>query len=259
MEKPTALITGASKGIGLELAHIFAASGYDLILVARDHSKLAELAKTLEAKHRTKSLVLALDLGLAETPRKIAQAAQDSGRHVDVLVNNAGFGLLGPFQTTSLDVELEMIQVNLSALVALTKHFLPEMVRRKRGRILQVASTAGFQPGPLMAVYYATKAFVLSFSEALAEELRGTGVTVTALCPGPTASEFQKVAKMQGSRLVGTRMDSAKMVAQAGYDAMVAGIRIVIPGARFKLLPFMLRFFPRAAVTRLVYLIQKQV
>ena len=172
---------------------------------------------------------------------------------VDVLINNAGFGNLGKFSESDLKKELEMINVNISALTALTRLFLPEMIAKNHGKILNVASTAAFQPGPMMSVYYATKAYVLSFSEALSEELKGTGVTVTALCPGPTASNFQKTAGIQETKLIkGKRIATSKEVAEFGYDAMMKGKRIAVQGTMNKLMAYGVKFLHRRLVTRTV-------
>jgi short-subunit dehydrogenase len=176
---------------------------------------------------------------------------------VDVLVNNAGFGMYGFFYQSDLETELDMIQVNIAALVHLTKLFLRDMVARRSGRIMNVASTAGFQPGPLQPVYYASKAFVLSFTEAIANELRGTGVTATALCPGPTPTEFQKranVGQVRGLRLM--MRVNPDVVVRAGYDGMMKGKPVVIPGALNNLIVFLLRLFPRRVVTSMVRRIQ---
>ena len=253
--KYTALITGASSGIGLDLAHLFAADGHDVVLVARSEDKLRALGKELEAKHGITATVIVADLAKPDAPQQISVIAPP----VDVLVNNAGYGTSGKFAETDLRAELDMIQVNVSALTHLTKLFLPQMLERKRGRILNVASTAAFQPGPLMAVYYATKAYVLSFSEAIAEELRGTGVTVTALCPGPTATEFQKNAGLGSEALLKLMRPVSSMdVARAGYHGLMRGKRIVIPGMKNKLGVQSLRVSPRALVTRVVRGLQER-
>ncbi len=252
----TALITGAWSGIGRELALLFARDGYNLVLVARSAAKLAELAEDLKREHGTSIRVLAKDLSNPAAPDEIySELAPDSS--VDSLVNNAGFGTRGPFWETSLAAELEMMQVNMVALTHLTKLLLKGMLERRSGKILNVASTAGFQPGPLMAVYYATKAYVLSFSEALANELKGSGVSVTALCPGPTETGFSQRAGMRDSRLFrGTTMD-ARTVAQIGYRALMQGKPVVIPGLRNRLLAFSVRLAPRAAVTRITRRLQE--
>lgn len=253
--KHTALVTGASSGIGLDLAHLFAADGHDVVLVARSEGKLRELARELETKHRVSARVIVADLSKREAPREVFEAAGN----VDVLVNNAGYGLTGKFAETDLRTELDMIQVNVTALVHLTKLFLAPMVARGRGRILNVASTAAFQPGPLMAVYYATKAFVLSFSEATAEELRDSGVTVTALCPGPTATGFQETANMGSETLLKVMKPVSSMdVARAGYRALMRGQRVSIPGMKNKLGVHSLRVTPRGVVTKIVRALQER-
>lgn len=255
MLKQTALITGASSGIGWDLAHLFAADGHDLIVVARSEGKLRELARQLEAEHKIAVQVIPADLERPEAPGELFASVHTP---VDVLVNNAGFGLSGKFVETDLERELGMIQVNITALTHLTKLFLRPMIERGRGRILNLASTAAFQPGPLMAVYYATKAYVLSFSEAIAEELRGTGVTVTALCPGPTATGFAAAASMTNSRLfkVMKPMTSAE-VARVGYRGMKRGKRVVVTGAMNKVLAQSVRISPRALTTRIARTLQE--
>jgi len=250
----TALITGASGGIGYELALLCARDGFDCILVARSRDKLDELAARLESEFRVKTLVVARDLAKPTAVDEIYEEVSAASMSVDVLVNNAGFPVFGLFTQTDLRVELEMLQVNVVALTALTKLFLHSMVERRAGRILNLASTAAFEPGPLMAVYYASKAYVLSLSEALAEETRGTGVSVTALCPGPTESGFQARAAMEHSRLVrGKKLPTAAKVAAAGVKAMQRGDVVVVPGVRNKLLAASVRFSPRPVVRRLVH------
>jgi short-subunit dehydrogenase len=257
--RKAAVITGASGGIGEDLAKLFAADGYDLVLVARSREGLDRVGHALQREHGIDTLVVPADLTDPAAPDAVYRAVHAAGWDVEALVNNAGFGLHGAFvavdgkEATPLARELEMIQVNVAALTALTKLFVPGMVARGRGRVLNVASTAAFQPGPFMAVYYATKAYVLSFSEALAEELKGTGVTVTALCPGPTRTGFQKEAAMEGSRLVRSPlvMDSPA-VARIGYRAMQAGRRSVVTGLLNKLLAQSTRFSPRALSAKIV-------
>jgi hypothetical protein len=258
--RKTALITGASSGIGLDFARLFAEGGYNVVLVARGQQKLETLAQELSGKHGVKALALPADLADPAAPGKLMERLKAEGLQVDVLINNAGFASYGPFAETSLEEESRMIAVNITALTVLTKAVLPGMLARKQGRILNVASTAAFQPGPLMAVYYATKAYVLSFSEALAEETRGTGVTVTCLCPGPTQTGFQARAKMEDSKLVKGRdiMDSAT-VARVGYEALHRGQAVVIPGMMNKLLAQSVRLMPRAALTRVVRQMQERV
>ena len=243
-----ALITGASGGIGLDLARLLARDGYEVVLVARTEEKLRSLAGELGGTY------IAADLAKPDAAQRVFEKAGA----IDVLVNNAGYGLAGPFTDTDLRKELEMIQVNVVALTHLTKLVLPQMIARRSGRILNVASTAAFQPGPLMAVYYATKAYVLSFSEAIADELRDSGVTVTALCPGPTETGFASAANMESSRLFKMSKPMASdAVARAGYDAMLQGKRLVIPGMRNKMLAQSIRVSPRRLVTTIVRKMQE--
>lgn len=262
----TALITGGSGGIGAELARLFARDGWDLVLVARSRDGLERVGRELAAAHGIRYHAIPADLTDPAAPRAIHDAVQALGIHVDALVNNAGFGLMGSFvdtggeAPTELARELEMLQVNIVALTHLSKLFLPAMVRRGRGYVMNVASTAAFQPGPLMAVYYASKAYVLSFSEALSVELAGTGVTATALCPGATRTEFQTVANMDGSRLfrAGHVMTAAE-VAEAGYNAMRAGKSSIITGAVNRVMAAGTRFIPRAMAARLAKMAQSRV
>ncbi|HLL52356.1 MAG TPA: SDR family oxidoreductase [Myxococcaceae bacterium] len=249
----TALITGASSGIGLELAKVFAQEGYDLVLVARSKGKLSDLGAELSKAHGIDAQVIAADLADPASVETIAKELEARGTKVTALVNNAGYASYGPFAEVSPKEQLDMIQVNVVALTALSRRLLPGMLERRQGQILNVASTAAFQPGPLMAVYYATKSFVLSLSEALADELDGTGVTVTALCPGPTASGFQSRAKMEESKLVrGKKIMDATTVARAGFEAMRKGTRVAIPGFMNKVMANSVRLLPRSMVTSLV-------
>jgi len=254
----TALVTGASMGIGLELARVLASHGHNLILVARHRDTLEAVAGNLEGKHGISAAVIPADLSHVDAPAQLYDSITADGLKVDFLINNAGFGLGGEFSDTDVDRELDMIQLNVSALTHLTKLFLPAMLKRKSGRIMNVASTAAFQPGPLMAVYYATKAYVLSFSEAIAEELRDTGVTVTALCPGATATQFAETAQVSNSRLF-TRLGvaNAEQVAAYAYSAMMRGERVAIPGMRDRVMLQAERIAPRALVTRMVRLAQE--
>jgi len=257
----TALITGASGGIGEELAHLLAAARIDVVLLARSADKLAALAVDLVRAHGVQAHVIAQDLALPSAPGAIVQDLATRGLSVDILINNAGFGTYGLFAGTPADEETRLIQVNITALTMLTKLLLPPMLQRRHGRIMNVASTAAFQPGPLMAVYYASKAYVLSFSEALSNETRGTGVTVTCLCPGPTRTGFQERAQMQESRLTQMQepglfstlaVTSAADVARAGFDGMMAGQAIVVPGVVNRIGVQAIRVTPRAIVRRLI-------
>ncbi len=250
MNKETVLITGASSGIGLELAKCFAADGCRLILVARKRHLLLELADKLRAEQKVQSEVMQVDLSAPGAAARIYEHLQTNGTRLDVLVNNAGFGANGDFADVPLQRQLDMLQVNVTALMHLTGLFLPGMLSRKSGGVLNVASTAAFQPGPGMAVYYATKAFVLSFSEALAEEVAGKGVVVTALCPGPTLTNFAEAANAQNSRLFKVAAMSAEAVARAGHRAFRKGKVIELPGLRNKLLAFSVRLAPRVVARK---------
>jgi short-subunit dehydrogenase len=243
-----ALVTGASGGIGMELARVLAPD-HDLVLVARSAAKLDALATELGGAR-----VIAADLSDPSAVGKIVAEVPD----VDVLVNNAGVGDFGAFAEADLDRTLAMIQLNITSLTALTRRYVPGMLERGNGRVMNVASTASFQPGPLMAVYYATKSYVLSFSEAIAEEMRGTGVTVTALCPGPTASGFQAAADMELSPLVANRkLPSAADVARYGVKAMEKGEVVAVPGALNKAMATSVRFTPRFVLRRVVRKMQE--
>lgn len=256
----TVLVTGASGGIGAELAREYAGHGHPLVLVARSKGTLDSFAEELRKAHRVEVRTIALDLAAPGAVERLVAELDAARVQVEVLVNNAGFALYGAFAETDWAKESEMIQLNVVTLTALTKKLLPGMVTRRRGRILNVASTAGFLPGPLMAVYYATKAFVLSFSEALAEEVRGTGVTVTALCPGPTRTGFQARASMEGSKLVsGKRLPDAAEVARAGYEGAERGAAVVIPGLENRFQVGLVRFLPRSMVSRIVHKAQERV
>ena len=258
MHRPTALVTGGSGGIGLELAKVLARNRFDLVLVARKRDTLEAAAGQLEGKFDIRAHVFAADLRRREAPQEIFDFLQNENIPIEVLVNNAGFGLGGEFSETAVERELEMIQVNIVALTHLTKLFLAPMIKRKSGRVLNVASTAAFQPGPLMAVYYATKAYVLSFSEALAEELRNSEITVTALCPGPTDTDFADTAEMGSSRLFNTfGIADAADVAKYGFDAMMSGKRLAIPGIKNKILAQANRLAPRSLSAKIARIAQE--
>lgn len=256
--RPTALITGASGGFGADFARLFAQDGYDLVLIARSEGKLKQLAQELVSQHGIRALVIAQDLTAAAAPQQIFDQLQTAGVQVDVLINNAGFASYGLFHELDMNKELELVQLNVKTLVHLTRLFLPGMVQRGRGRVLNVASTAAFQPGPLMANYYASKAYVLSFSEALANELEGTGVTTTCLCPGPTRTGFQDRAAMQESKLVQGGLMDSMTVARQGYAGLVAGKTIIVPGFQNWIGTFLPRFVPRKMATRLVRNLQER-
>jgi short-subunit dehydrogenase len=247
-----AIVTGASCGIGYELAKIFAKDGKNIVVIARGRDKLEDLKREIENKHGTKVKVLAKDLADPKAPPEIFSELEKENIYIDVLVNNAGFGVYGMFLETDLQEELDMIQVNAVSLIHLTKLFLKGMVEDKSGYILNAASLCAFLPTPLEAVYCSTKAFVLHFSEALANELQGTGVSVTCLCVGLARTGFQKRAHMENCRVAKRKMMDAATVAEAGYKALKRGKVIEIPGLEYKFAPWFARFAPRNMVTRVV-------
>jgi hypothetical protein len=242
----TALITGASSGIGLELALIHAANGDDLVLVARNKQRLDELKADLERKYNIAVLTIGKDLSLPNAPSEVYSETKAAGIQVDYLINNAGFGNHGLFAVTDWNFEQSMMNLNMTALTEFTKLYLPDMIERGNGRIMNVASSAGFMPCPGMAVYFATKAYVLSFSEALSNEVKSKGVTVTALCPGPTNTGFEKAASMGKVRAFDMfSLPTAKDVAEYGYKSMMNGKTTAIHGFKTKLAIFLVRFSPR--------------
>lgn len=240
-QRPIALVTGASSGIGREFARILAANGYDLFVVARRLDRLTALADELKQKHGTMVWTLQMDLRQADTPERILQEVEKVGRPIEVLINDAGLGHAGTFADMPWNEIEEQMKVNMFALANLTRLVLPKMLARKQGRILNVGSVAGYLPGPGMAIYYATKAFVISLTEALWQETQGTGVTVTCLCPGLTRSEFHQVAHMKSGKL---GWMSAESVAAIGYRAMMKGQRIVNAGGINSFFAGVVRFIP---------------
>ncbi|HYR85193.1 MAG TPA: SDR family oxidoreductase [Terriglobia bacterium] len=246
----TALITGASGGIGLEFAKLFAKDGHNLVLVARNGAKLSQVAAELQRLFGISVKPVARDLSDVAASRALFDELQREGLAVDILVNNAGYGKFGDFANIDIEESLGQIQLNITALTGLTRLFLAPMLERRGGRILNVASTAGFQPGPHMAVYYATKAYVMSFSEALADEVKDKGVTVTCLCPGVTLTGFHQRAETGETVLFKTmRPMDAATVARKGYRGLMAGKVMVIPGFRNWVLAESVRFSPRKLVT----------
>ena len=244
----TALITGASAGLGRDFARLFASDGHDLVLVARRRDRLDDLGAELEHTHGIKAHVLPADLGNPDAPQRIVDHLQESGIEIEFLVNNAGFGSSGAFAELDTRRELEMIAVNVAALTHLTRLVLPAMIARGHGRILNIGSTAGFQAGPFMATYYATKAYVNHFSEALAHELAGTGVTVTVSCPGATVTEFGAIAGNDKSQLFASGAATSEEVSREAYQAMMKGKRMIVHGARNRVLVQALRMAPRRVV-----------
>ncbi len=253
MRKKTALITGASGGIGYEFAKLLAMDCGTLVLVARSVDKLDEIKKELEAGAPVKIMVIPEDLSFTGAADRLSEKLEKEQITVDILINNAGFGVHGAFVDLDWQCESDMIAVNITALTRLTRLFAKGMVARKSGRIVNVASLAAFVPGPFMAVYYATKAYVLSFSEALANELQGTGVTVTALCPGPTTTGFASTAGVERSRLFRySRPASSADVARYGYEAMMKGKVVAVHGTLNRLTTLSLRTAPRKLLPAIV-------
>jgi short-subunit dehydrogenase len=253
----TALVTGASAGIGVDLAECFARDGYDLILAARNEAALKDVAARLAKAFEVKTHVFAQDLGAHNGGQTLAGEIAKRGLSVDVVVNNAGYGHAGALTSSDLATQLGMIDLNVRALVELTYLYWDRMLANKRGGVLNVASTAAFQPGPLMANYYASKAYVLSFSEALWEEARGTGVHVSCLCPGPTVSKFRERAGTGKTRLARAAkvMESAP-VARAGYQAWKRNQRVIVTGARNAFQAGLVKYIPRETLLRMVRTIQ---
>lgn len=257
LKMATALITGASNGIGLELAKIHASKGGDLVLVARNKAKLDELKVELESQYKVSVYTIGKDLSANNSAQEVYDETTKQNIQIEYLINNAGFGDFGMFVETDWNKELQMINLNISTLTLFTKLYLQDMVKRRSGKIMNVASTAAFQSGPTMAVYFATKAYVLSFSEAVDNEVSDKGVTVTSLCPGATESGFQAAAAMEESNLVkGRKLPTSKEVAVYGYNSMMKGKTVAIHGMMNYLLANSVRFTPRALVVKLTRKIQ---
>lgn len=257
--RQTALITGASSGIGAAFAEVFARNGHNLVLTARSGGKLEDIATALRAKYKVDVAVLATDLSKTTAPAQLWQFCKDHNLRIDFLINNAGFADFGFFHESDWAKQEEMIDLNMKSLTHLSYLFSKEMAARKSGKIVNVASTAAFQPGPLMSIYYATKAYVLFFSEGLANELKDFGVTVTALCPGATESGFQAKAEMEDSKLVkGKKMPSSLEVAEYGYKAMMKGKVVAVHGFMNYLMSLAPRFFPRKMTASIVRNMQER-
>jgi uncharacterized protein len=255
----TALITGASSGIGLELARIFAREGCDLLITARRKDRLIELKQELESNYDISVSFFAIDLSDETAPDQLYEFSKSKSLSINFLINNAGVGDYGLFQNSDWQRQQTMINLNITALTKLTHLLLSDLIRKERAYIMNVASTAAFQPGPLMSVYYATKHYVLALSEALSNELDGTGVTVTALCPGPTESEFVEVAKMEKSKLFDRfPIPGSGEVAEYGYRAMIKGKRVAVHGTFNKIISVVVGIFPRRVVTSMVRKIQER-
>lgn len=260
MEKKTVLITGASSGIGWELAHVFARENHNLVLVARSEKKLLEFKADLEKQYSVRAEVVLADLSAPNGATELVSKVKEKNITVDVLVNNAGVGVFGDFaRETEWQKEKEMIQINITALTELTKAFVPAMLQKGQGRIMNIASTAAFQPGPNMAIYFASKAYVLHFSEALAEELRDTDVTVTVVCPGATESGFQSAAAMESSKLFkDKKVPTSKEVAEYAYQSLQEKKRVAIHGFANFLLAQSVRLAPRIIATKIARKFQEK-
>jgi len=256
--KKTALITGASSGIGKEFSKIHAEKGGDLIIIARSEDKLNELKKELEQKHKINVFVISKDLTQPNAAKEIYEQVQNAGLKVDYLINNAGFGGLGKFNERDLEKDLQMINLNISVLTALTHYFLQDFVKNNEGKILNVSSTASLMPGPLQAVYYATKAYVTFFSNAIAEELHDTSITVTNLMPGATETEFGKVSGMDKTKMF-KKPVTARSVAEDGYNGMLKGKLDVISGLNFsqKLMTAMIPLTPKKMILKQIRQMQE--
>ena len=251
-DRRTALITGASSGFGVEFARLFARDGFDLVLVARSGAEMEELAQLLDQRFGSTTIVIPKDLSQPHAGSELVDNLHQRGVTIDALVNNAGFAQYGRFVEADPAGLIDMLQVNVVALTELTRALLPGMVERGWGRIVNLGSVGSFAPAPMTGAYAATKAFVLSFSLALTEELKGTGVTVTALCPGPTATGFQARAAMADSKLIaGRRLDSADDVVRAGYAAMQKGRPLLVTGATSRLFAFASRFLRRTTTAKI--------
>lgn len=253
----TALITGASNGIGFELAKIHAENGDNLVLVARSKDKLDELKKELEEKHGITVYTIRKDLAVQGSPKEVYDELKMQNIEIEYLINNAGLGDVAFFAESDWHKQETMINLNVMALTYFTRLFLPDMVNRGRGKIMNVASTASFQPGPRMSVYFATKAFVLSFSEAINNEVKDQGITVTALCPGSTRSGFHEAAVHDKSMLKERNMPSSRLVAEYGYKAMMKGKAVAIQGLKNRIMATSVRFLPRSLVVEAVRRIQE--
>ncbi len=252
-----ALITGASSGIGLELARTFAKNGHNLILIARSYDKLVELKSELQKNYPVDVVIFSADLADIQQCEKIFKDTKESGLEVEYLINNAGFGHHGYFHKTSAEKNLSMIRLNVEALTYLTQLFLPEMLKRKSGYIMNVASTAGFIPGPYMATYFATKNYVVALSLALAVELKPFGIHVIALCPGPTQSNFAQVAEIKGDGVFKKNIPSSQEVAEFAYKKMMKKRTLAIHGFQNRFTIWLSRWMPRKLLAIMVGKVQK--
>ncbi|HMS65090.1 MAG TPA: SDR family oxidoreductase [Ignavibacteria bacterium] len=257
----SAVITGATAGIGLELAKLFAKEKYDLILIARNEAKLKEISESFKKQWGIKVISIARDLSIPDNAYEIYNDVKKLyPEKTDVLINNAGFGDLGEFVNSDLMNDVNMVNLNITSLMVLTKLFLKDMVNSDSGKILNVASTAAFQPGPFMAIYYASKAFVLSFSEAVSEELINTNVTLSVLCPGPTVTDFQERAGIENTKMVSRKyaVMTAEEVAEIAFRDLMKDKRIIVPGMLNKIGIQLVRFLPRKFITKFVKSLHKK-
>lgn len=249
-----ALVTGASTGLGKEFCELFAKDNINLVIVARNKEKLNELASSLKEIFKIQIEVCSYDLSIQDNVEEVVQYLTNKNIQIDYLVNNAGMGVYGNFAETPWKEEYQMMELNMVTLTHLMKKFIPLMVKNRKGKILNVASTAAFQPGPLMSVYFASKAFVLSLSEALNEELKNTGVTITTLCPGPTETDFFKSAKMDSLKFADSKsklMMTSREVAEIGYKSLMSSERVVVAGILNKITAFSTRFLPRPLLAKI--------
>ena len=253
-----ALVTGATSGIGLEIALNFARDGINLILVARTERKLMEIKEKIESDYKVEVLILAKDLTSEEAPDEIYEEVEKRGIRVDFLINNAGFGSFGRLIATDYETEKDLVKLNVLSLLQMNKLFVPLMAARHYGYVMNVASLAAFMPGPVMANYYASKAYVLSLSEAMHEELKKDGVKVTALCPGPVRTNFQERAQLQKTDTAKSFIMEAKKVADIGYLGLLRGKAIVVPGTFEKIVPVITKLLPRSLVRKVSFLSQKE-
>lgn len=253
-----ALVTGATSGIGLEIALNFARDGINLILVARTENKLMEIKEKIESDYKVEVLILAKDLTREEAPDEIYEEVEKRGIRVDFLINNAGFGSFGRLKDTDYETEKDLVKLNVLSLLQMNKLFVPLMAARHYGYVMNVASLAAFMPGPVMANYYASKAYVLSLSEAMHEELKKDGVKVTALCPGPVRTNFQERAQLQKTDTAKSFIMEAKKVADIGYLGLLRGKAIVVPGTFEKIVPVITKLLPRSLVRKVSFLSQKE-
>jgi len=255
----TVLITGASEGIGLEFTKIFAENGYDLILISRNSEKLNNLKSEINLKFDSHITIFSKDLSNINVLSELNSCLSRDETQIDILINNAGSGVFGEFSQTDFKKELDMINVNITALTYLTKIVLRKMLKSKKGKILNVASTAAFKPGPMMAVYYATKSYVMSFSKAIAVETRDTGIDISVLCPGPTKTDF--LAKASENKIHTVKFNksaAAHDVALYGYNAIMKNKAVAIPGITNKLLVFISKFIPEKIISIIIYTVKKK-